>query len=130
MIVPSPASSQTISSQSSEKQREETKKIVEELFRSSTNNDECWLETIGRPPIRPRTTDPLHRKIVTQIICQDIEDETPCVKLFSRIPEFVSKHYQRSEESKIELFQSQEPQWFGPLQPPPAPELYKRTISK
>ncbi len=89
-MVPSPTptviSNETIS-QSNELQREETKKFLQDFFVGVTNKNEqisseyCWLETTARPPIRKRTTNFLNKKISTQIICQDIEDETPFVKL-------------------------------------------------
>lgn len=75
------------SSQTSEQEREELKEYIKTFFTPSTNPNEpqaskyCWLETTARPPVRNRTVDPLNRKISSQIICQDIEDETPFVKL-------------------------------------------------
>lgn len=86
LIVPSPASTEK-TSQTSEQDREETKKFLENFFKNSTDKNEplsskyCWLETISRPPVRKRTTNIYDQKISTQIICQDIEDETPFVKL-------------------------------------------------
>ncbi|CAF4639620.1 unnamed protein product [Rotaria sp. Silwood1] len=129
------------SSQTSEQEREELKTYLQNFFTESTNTNDsisskyCWLETTARPPVRKRTTNILHQKISSQIICQDIEDETPFVKLFSNIPEFVSKHYQRTdiqrtEEEKIDFYANQGTQWYGPLQPPPQPEHYKISISK
>ncbi len=90
MIVPSPTStvkSNEPSSQTSEQEREETKKSLRDFFVVSTEKNEamtskyCWLETTARPPVRKRTTNMIHQKISAQIICQDIEDETPFVKL-------------------------------------------------
>ncbi|CAF5124209.1 unnamed protein product, partial [Rotaria sp. Silwood1] len=106
------------SSQTSEQEREELKTYLQNFFTESTNTNDsisskyCWLETTARPPVRKRTTNILHQKISSQIICQDIEDETPFVKLFSNIPEFVSKHYQRTdiqrtEEEKIDFYANQ-----------------------
>ncbi|CAF3084938.1 unnamed protein product [Rotaria sp. Silwood2] len=129
------------SSQTSEQEREELKTFLQNFFTESANKSDsisskyCWLETIARPPVRKRTTNILHQKISSQIICQDIEDETPFVKLFSNIPEFVSKHYQRTdtqrtEEEKIDFYANQGAQWYGPLQPPPQPEHYKISITK
>ena len=75
------------SSQTSEQEREETKTFLQEFFTVKTNTDDslsskyCWLETTTRPPVRKRTRDELNQRISTQIICQDIEDETPFVKL-------------------------------------------------
>ncbi|CAF3854970.1 unnamed protein product [Rotaria sordida] len=129
------------SSQTSEQEREELKIFLQNFFTESINQNNsisskyCWLETTTRPPIRKRTTNILHKKISSQIICQDIEDETPFVKLFSNIPEFISKHYQRTDaqrtdEEKIDLYTNQGAQWYGPLQLPPQPEHYKISISK
>ena len=56
-----------------------------EASTEKTAESHCWLETTARPPVRNRTTDLHHRKISTQIICQDIEDETPFVKLVLKI---------------------------------------------
>lgn len=91
LIVPSPTSTiksnEQSSSQTSEQDREETKKYLQDFFTPTTNKTDpssskyCWLETINRPPIRKRTTNINNQKISTQIICQDIEDETPYVKL-------------------------------------------------
>lgn len=78
-------------SQTSEYQREETKKFLEHFFEKVTNKNEpssaeyCWLETINKPPVRKRTTNILHQKISSQIICEDIEDETPFVKLVRQL---------------------------------------------
>ncbi|CAF3993604.1 unnamed protein product, partial [Rotaria sp. Silwood1] len=75
------------SSQTSEQEREELKIYLQNFFTESTNTNDlisskyCWLETTARPPVRKRTTNILHQKISSQIICQDIEDETPFVKL-------------------------------------------------
>ncbi|CAF5167452.1 unnamed protein product, partial [Rotaria magnacalcarata] len=63
------------SSQTSEQERDEMKKYLQEFFEAPTNKNEpisskyCWLETTNRPPVLKRTTNPLHRKISTQIIC-------------------------------------------------------------
>ena len=61
------------------------KNIYKIFFVVSTNKNQsskyCWLETTARPPVRKRTTNFLNKKISPQIICQDIEDETPFVKL-------------------------------------------------
>ncbi|UJR30679.1 hypothetical protein I4U23_018202 [Adineta vaga] len=144
LIVPSPTSTVTnseISSQTSELDREETKKILGDFFERTPNKNEaissdyCWLETITKPPVRKRTINILNQKISTQIICQDIEDETPFVKLFSNIPEFISKHHQRTdisrtEEDKVDLNYDKGAQWYGPLQPPPRPDYYKISNSK
>ncbi|CAF1143805.1 unnamed protein product [Adineta ricciae] len=144
LIVPSPTWTETNSetfSQTSEFQREETKKFLEDFFGKVTNKNEpssakyCWLETINKPPLRKRTTNVLNQKISSQIICEDIEDETPFVKLFSNIPEFVSKHHQRTdaqrnEEVKIDLSLDRGGQWYGPLQPPPPPDCYKTFNTK
>jgi hypothetical protein len=91
LIVPSPTSTvnsnEPSSSQTSEQDREETKKFLQDFFLVPTNKNDplsskyCWLETTTRPPIRKRTTNIFNQKISTQIICQDIEDETPFVKL-------------------------------------------------
>lgn len=92
LIVPSPdstvKSNDPSSSQTSEQEREETKKFLQDFFLASTEKTEgsssvkhCWLETTARPPVRKRTTNIFHQKISAQIICQDIEDETPFVKL-------------------------------------------------
>jgi len=75
------------SSQTNEQNRDETKKFLQDFFiLSNDKNDSvsskyCWLETTTRPPVRKRTTNIFNQKISTQIICQDIEDETPFVKL-------------------------------------------------
>jgi hypothetical protein len=71
------------SSQTSEQERIETRTFLDEFFSSSstTLTSSPWLETVVRPPVRHRTVDVYHRKISTQIICHDIEDETPCVKM-------------------------------------------------
>ncbi|CAF0991008.1 unnamed protein product [Adineta steineri] len=144
LILPSPpliiTHSET-SSQTSEIEREETKNYLQNFFMKIPNkNDDissnyCWLETITRPPIRKRTTNIYNQKISTQIICQDIEDETPFVKLFSNIPEYISKHHQRTniqqiEEEKISINLDKGDQWYGPLQPPPQPDLYKISHTK
>jgi hypothetical protein len=94
LIVPSPTSiftsndpSSSSSSQTNEQDREETKKFLQDFFLVSANKNEpisskyCWVETTTRPPVRKRTTNIFNQKISTQIICQDIEDETPFVKL-------------------------------------------------
>jgi hypothetical protein len=111
LMVPSPTStvkSNEPSSQTNEQEREETKKYLQDFFVVSTEKNEvttskyCWLETTARPPVRKRTTNIIHQKISAQIICQDIEDETPFVKLFSNIPEFISKHHQRTDEPHLD----------------------------
>ena len=91
LIVPSSESTiksgDPSSSQTSEQDREEMKKFLQDFFLPSTEKNEstalkhCWLETTARPPVRKRTTNIFHQKISPQIICQDIEDETPFVKL-------------------------------------------------
>ncbi|CAF0991064.1 unnamed protein product [Adineta steineri] len=144
LTIPSPpliiTNSET-SSQTSEIEREETKNYLQNFFMKVPNkNDDissnyCWLETITRPPTRKRTTNIYNQKISTQIICQDIEDETPFVKLFSNIPEYISKHHQRTniqqiEEEKISINLDKGDQWYGPLQPPPQPDLYKISHTK
>ncbi|CAF3313781.1 unnamed protein product [Rotaria socialis] len=124
------------SSQTSEQERDEMKKYLQEFFEASTNKNVpisskyCWLETTNRPPVRKRTTNLLHRKISTQIICQDIEDETSFVKLFSNIPEFISKHHQHTNEAIIDINPGQGAQWYQPLQPPPHSEQYRIPMSK
>lgn len=75
------------SSQTSEQERQELKTYLQNFFvESNQSNDQipskyCWLETTSCPPVRKRTTNILNQKIRPQIICQDIEDETPFVKL-------------------------------------------------
>lgn len=94
LIVPSPESTvKSNSSQTSEQEREETKKFLQDIFAVSTEKNEtgssvkhCWLETTARPPVRKRTTNIFHQKISAQIICQDIEDETSFVKLVFSSP--------------------------------------------
>jgi len=87
LMISSDKTSEQIPSQTSEQQREQTKQFLQEFFTISTDETSksmpkyCWLETISRPPVRQRKTNVLHQKISTQIICQDIEDETPFVKL-------------------------------------------------
>ena len=95
------------SSQTSEQEREETRKFLEEFFVVSTEKNEveaskyCWLETTARPPVRKRTTNIFNQKISAQIICQDIEDETPFVKLVH----FNPKHF-RAQISSLMFFSS------------------------
>ncbi len=80
-------SNELSSSQKNEQNREETKIFLQDFFTVSNDKTDsvsskyCWLETTTRPPVRKRTTNIFNQKISTQIICQDIEDETPFVKL-------------------------------------------------
>ena len=146
------------------------RKSLTEFFHTSTETNYRWLETTARPPVRSRTTDILHRKISTQIICQDIEDETPFVKLVWRAllsidpsvcvlpsspifrnssPNTVNERRCNEPERKRSTFIKDKgnisilstdveffhvwvysAQWYGPLQPPPAPALYRRTLAK
>jgi hypothetical protein len=84
---PSPFStslSDELSSQTSEQERDTLRHKLDEFFRKpadAINPVHCWLETTASPPVRRRVTDPLHRRIATQIICDDAQDETPFVKL-------------------------------------------------
>ncbi|CAF1131844.1 unnamed protein product, partial [Didymodactylos carnosus] len=116
-----------------EEERIKNQKIALEKFfvnGQETKVDYCWLETCQRPPKKKLSA--YSRKKATNIVCQDIEDETERVKMFSAIPEYVSKHshchFDSTESNNAYTMPHNDriTQWYEPLLQPPHPKYYRQ----